>query len=77
MRQKAGRIIAAGMTKEVSFRPADGSINDLIDEAYRTKYRGSPYLDAMISTRARFATVRVIPVVTHPTGQQTETVTNE
>ena len=64
------------MTKEVSFRPADGSINNLIDEPYRTKYRGSPYLDAMI-TRARFATVWVIPVVTHSTGQQTETVTNE
>src|SRR6266705_7184443 len=30
-RQKAGRIIAAGMTKEDTFEPVDGSINDLID----------------------------------------------
>ena len=29
-RQKAGRIVAAGMTKEVTFEPVDGSINDLI-----------------------------------------------
>ena len=31
MRQKAGRITAAGMTKDVSFEPLDGPINDLID----------------------------------------------
>src|SRR5437899_6638149 len=28
VRQKAGRIIAAGMTKEVGFEPVDGPIND-------------------------------------------------
>lgn len=32
IRQKAGRITAAGMTKEVSFEPVDGPINDLIDD---------------------------------------------
>ena len=53
MRQQAGRIAAAGMTKEVTFEPVDGSINDLIDDAYRAKYHGSPYLSAMIGfTRA-------------------------
>jgi hypothetical protein len=60
-RQKAGRIIAAGMTKEVSFELVDGPINDLIDEAYRKSYRGSPYLSPMIGRRARSATVRVVP----------------
>ena len=60
--QKAGRIRAAGMTKDVVFEPADGPINDRIDEAYRAKYAASPYLSPMISTRARSATVRVIPV---------------
>ena len=60
-RQKAGRIIAAGMTKEVAFEPVEGPINDLIDEAYRKKYRGSPYLSPMIGGRARSATVRVVP----------------
>ncbi len=60
-RHKAGRIIAAGMTKEVAFDLVEGPINDLIDEAYRKKYRGSPYLSPMIGRRARSATVRVVP----------------
>ena len=60
--QKAGRIRAAGMTKDVAFEPADGPINNRIDEAYRAKYGGSPYLSPMIGTRARSATVRVMPV---------------
>ena len=61
VRQKAGRIISAGMTKEVMFETADGAINDRIDDAYRAKYRGSPYLKPMIGARARAATVRVMP----------------
>jgi len=59
--QKAGRITAAGMTKDVTFEPVSGPINDRIDEAYRTKYADSPYLSPMISDRARAATVRVVP----------------
>lgn len=59
LRQKAGRITVAGMTKEVNFEPIDGQINDLIDNAYRAKYNSSPYLNSMISTRARSATVKV------------------
>lgn len=62
MRQKAGRISAASMTKEVAFEPVDGPINDRIDAAYRTKYAASPYLGAMISARARSATVRLTPL---------------
>jgi hypothetical protein len=61
VRQKAGRIIAAGVKREATFEPAAGSINDLIDDAYRKKYRGSPYLKAMISAQARSATVTVMP----------------
>jgi hypothetical protein len=57
--QKAGRITAAGMTREVRFDPVDGPINDLIDEAYRVKYRDSPYLGSMIGTRGRSATVAI------------------
>jgi len=59
VRQKAGRIIAAGMTKEVTFEPVDGPINDRIDNAYRAKYHDSSYLSPMIGTRARSATVRL------------------
>ncbi len=61
MQQKAGMIIAAGITKEVSFEPVDGPMNDRVDEAYRAKYRTSPYLDPMIGKRARSATVRIVP----------------
>ena len=61
MQQKAGRITAAGMTREVTFEPVDGKISDRIDDAYRTKYKGSPYLSPMIGARARAATVRIMP----------------
>jgi hypothetical protein len=61
MRQKAGRITAAGVTKEVTFEPVEGAINDRIDEAYRAKYKGSPYLSPMIGTGPRSATVKVAP----------------
>src|SRR3954451_10183747 len=59
VRQKAGRITAAGMTKEVTFEPVEGPINDRIDDAYRAKYGTSPYLKSMIGARARAATIRV------------------
>jgi hypothetical protein len=49
------------MTKEVTFEPANGPINDRIDDAYRVKYKGSPYLSLMIGTRARSATVKIAP----------------
>lgn len=55
LKQKRGRIIAAGMTKEVAFEAVNGPINDRIDDAYREKYKGSPYLTPMISARARSA----------------------
>jgi hypothetical protein len=60
-RQKAGRILAAGMTKEVLFETVDGPINDLVDEAYRAKYRSSPYLGSIIGARARAATIKIVP----------------
>jgi len=59
--QKAGRVIAAGITKEVVFEPVEGQINNRIDEAYRAKYHGSPYLEPMVGARARSATIRIIP----------------
>jgi len=61
IRQRAGRITAGGMRKEVTFEPVDGSINDRIDDAYRAKYKSSPYLQPMISERARSATVKIVP----------------
>jgi hypothetical protein len=61
LRQKAGRITAAGMTREVAFEAVEGPVNDRIDDAYRAKYGGNPYLGSMIGARARSATVKVTP----------------
>jgi hypothetical protein len=63
LQRKAGRITAAGMTKEVTFEPVAGPINDRIDDAYRAKYSASEYLPPMISARARAATVKIVPAV--------------
>ncbi|WP_421879102.1 DUF2255 family protein [Marinoscillum sp.] len=59
MQQKAGKIEAAGMVKKVSFAPIEGAINEQIDQAYKDKYSSSPYMNAMISDRAKAATVEV------------------
>ena len=59
LKQKAGRITVAGMTREVAFEAVQGAINDLIDDAYQKKYKGSPYLKPMIGERARSATIKI------------------
>lgn len=61
VRQRAGRIVADGLAKDVAFEPAEGSINDRVDDAYRAKYHASPYLAPMISARVRAATLKVMP----------------
>lgn len=61
IQQKAGRIIAAGMTREVTFEPMPADLNPAIDEAYKKKYSSSAYLSPMISGRARAATVKIVP----------------
>lgn len=61
LRQKAGRITAAGMTREVNFEHVSDAINDRIDDAYRAKYKGSPYLAHMIRASTRAATVKITP----------------
>jgi hypothetical protein len=59
--QGAGRITAASMTKEVTFAPVTGPINDRVDHACREKYRNSPYVGSMTGAQARAATLRVAP----------------
>jgi hypothetical protein len=62
LRQEAGRILAAGLTKEVSFTPVtDDALNDRIDHAYRAKYRDSPYLKPMLAAGPRSATIQITP----------------
>src|SRR2546422_11757120 len=60
LRQKAGRISAAGITRDVSFEPVEGVILEPIDNAYKAKYKSSEHLGAMIGTRARPATVNLV-----------------
>ena len=68
VKQKAGRITAAGMTKDVTFQPvaAGEKINELVDDAYRAKYKTSEYLAPMIGERARSAAVKVMPISVKP-----------
>ena len=61
VKQRAGRIQAAGETFDVAFEPVTDQINDAIDAAYQAKYAKSTYLKPMVSERARAATVRVTP----------------
>ena len=61
MKQKAGRIHAAGKIIDVHFEPAEGEMNEAIDKAYKKKYSSSPYLFPMICESAKAATVRVTP----------------
>ena len=59
IREKAGKIEAFGIVKDVQFEAVTGNINEKIDDAYREKYSSSPYLNSMISSRAKAATVRI------------------
>ncbi len=61
LRQRTGRITAAGLTKDVTFEPAGSVLDGCIDEAYRAKYASSPYLAAMIAADARATTLRIQP----------------
>jgi hypothetical protein len=60
--QKAGQIHAAGMVKKVSFEPvAEAATNGLIDLAYTSKYKGNPFVPAMVSEKVKLATIKIIP----------------
>jgi hypothetical protein len=62
--QHAGRIRAGGVEKEVTFvDETDPGINDEIDAAYRTKYRGysAQYVDPMVAAEARDTSIKLVP----------------
>ena len=61
MQQKAGRIHAAGMIKEVTFEPVHDEINNNIDDAYKKKYGSGADSWAMTGDKVRAATVKIIP----------------
>ncbi|MBN8424670.1 DUF2255 family protein [Microbacterium esteraromaticum] len=58
--QRAGRVSIGGTVHDATFVPVDDTdLNERIDEAYRAKYAGSPYLPPMLTEKVRAATVRV------------------
>lgn len=60
--QLAGKIHAVGRMLDVTFSSVTSpALNEKIDEAYRQKYAQSRYMSAMISDRARAATVEILP----------------
>lgn len=61
LRQRGGRMTAAGMEWNVTFARADDAVAAQIDEAYKAKYGSSPYLGPMIGNKARTATVVILP----------------
>lgn len=63
MTQHGGRIYLAQHNHEVTFEDASGDVtlDAKIDQAYQTKYAGSPYMPPMIQDGPRRATVRILP----------------
>lgn len=60
-REAAGEIIAAGETHDVVFAVAADHLSPAIDDAYRAKYAGSPYLAHMVGKTSCNATVLISP----------------
>jgi len=59
-----GTIWAGRVERAVSFVDvADQQINDLVDEAYRSKYRryGSQYVETMAAPAVRATTLQIVP----------------
>jgi len=59
-----GRIQSGGVEKDVRFvEEADAALNDRIDEAFCSKYRGydRQYVDPMVTPQARSATIKLVP----------------
>ena len=60
-----GRIVAGGVTKDVTFVDVsdDEALNNKIDAAYQSKYRrySATYVDPMIAPQARATTLKLVP----------------
>lgn len=62
-RTHRGRIICAGIEKDVTFEDASGHLNDEIDAAYRAKYQRYPqqYVEPVTNAASHATTIRLIP----------------
>jgi hypothetical protein len=58
-----GHVRSGGVDKDVRFDLADDDVNDAVDAAYRTKYRGysAALVDPMVTPEARATTLRLAP----------------
>jgi hypothetical protein len=61
--RQEGHIRAGGVGKDVTFVDVDPDIDDLIDAAYRTKYRryAASIISSIVSPEARSATIKLVP----------------
>jgi len=64
-RQPEGRIVAGGVTKDVTFVDAssDEALNNKIDAAYQSKYQrySTTYVRPMIAPQAHATTLKMMP----------------
>ena len=61
--QQAGKILANGQEFDVLFaKPSDPELESKIDQAYQKKYSSSNYVSVMTGTRARAATIEILPL---------------
>ncbi|MFG2777988.1 DUF2255 family protein [Streptomyces prunicolor] len=58
-----GRIEAGGVEKDVAFEDVDGTVNDAVDAAYRTKYGrySANTIQRITSSTAGSTTMRLLP----------------
>lgn len=60
VKQKVGKIKAAGIERKVRFETeTDLETNKRIDEAYKKKYKGDEYLESMIGNGPKSATIKI------------------
>ena len=60
-----GQVRAGGVVKDVTFvEEADDSVNEQIDNAYRTKYRryAASIINTTLTPEARAATIKLVPL---------------
>ncbi len=58
-----GRIRAGGVQQDVAFVDADHDIDDVVDTAYRVKYRryAGSILNSVLTPEARSSTIKIVP----------------
>ena len=63
-RSHEGRMSTEGVQRDVRFEAAEPAVNDLVDAAYRSKYRryGGRILNSCLTPEARSTTIRIVPL---------------